>query len=102
MRQLAIRYSEMFGGQYIGSFAEPPPASQESLSASVEKLLVASTPWQEVIMRVRRVYRWENTSETMAYLAAFLVLWAMNLLVSAIVSDHISTTSHSPHRDGIA
>ena len=88
--QLALRHSEKYGGQYIGYFAEPPPASQETISASIEKLIVASTPWQEVIMHIRRIYRWESTSETSTYLAIFMVLWAINCVASAIVNANLS------------
>ncbi|KAL9130871.1 MAG: hypothetical protein Q9175_006917 [Cornicularia normoerica] len=82
---LALLYSERYGGQYIGSFAEPPPASQETMSASIERLLVASTPWQEIIMHIRRIYRWEKTNETLAYLAIFLLLWTINCVAAAIL-----------------
>ena len=93
--QLALRYSEKYGGQYIGSFAEPPPASQETISASIERLLIASTPWQEVIMNIRRIYRWENSNETLTYLVIFLFLWVANCVASAIVNTKIPISSCS-------
>ena len=37
-------------------------------------------------MHIRRIYRWENTNETLTYLAIFLVLWAVNCVASAIVN----------------
>lgn len=89
MFQLALRYSEKYGGQYIGSFAEPPPASQETISASIERLLVASTPWQELIMHIRRIYRWESTNETLTYLTIFLLLWVVNCVTSGIVNTKL-------------
>lgn len=95
MFQLALLYAEKYGGQYIGSFAEPPTASQETMSASIERVLVASTPWQEVIMHIRRIYRWDNTNETLTYLIIFLLLWAINCVASAIVSNSLSLLSHS-------
>ena len=85
--QLVLRYAEKYGAQYIGSFAEPPPASQETVSASIERLIVATTPWQEVIMAIRRIYRWESTRETSMYLTVFLVLWAVNCVSPAIVGQ---------------
>ena len=95
MFQLALLYAEEYGGQYIGSFAEPPAASQATISASIERVLVASTPWQEVIMHIRRVYRWDNTNETLTYLVIFLLLWAINCVASAIVSNLLLPLSHS-------
>ncbi|KAL8669396.1 MAG: hypothetical protein Q9168_006008 [Polycauliona sp. 1 TL-2023] len=79
-QQLVLQLAEQYGGQYIGSFAEPPPASQETVSASVERLLIASSPWQELAMHTRRVYRWEDRRETSMYLGAFTILWAYGLL----------------------
>ena len=95
MFQLALLYAEKYGGQYIGSFSEQPTASQETMSASIERVLVASTPWQEVIMHIRRIYRWDNTNETLTYLIIFLLLWAMNCVASAIVSNSLSSLSHA-------
>ncbi|KAL8772839.1 MAG: hypothetical protein Q9209_002184 [Squamulea sp. 1 TL-2023] len=83
MQWLVLQQAEKYGGHYIGSFAEPPPASQETISASVERLLIASTPWQELVMHIRRIYRWENQKETLAYLLAFLILWAYGTLSAA-------------------
>ena len=65
------------------------------MSASIERVLVASTPWQELIMHIRRIYRWDNTNETLTYLIIFLLLWAINCVASAIVSNSLSSLSHS-------
>ena len=65
------------------------------MSASIERVLVASTPWQELIMHIRRIYRWDNTNETLTYLIIFLLLWAINCVASAIVSNSLSSWSHS-------
>lgn len=81
-----LQQAEKYGGQYIGFFSEPPTASQETVSASIERLLVASTPWQDLLMHVRRIYRWENQKETFAYLVGFIVLWSCGALCAAAVS----------------
>ncbi|KAL8690763.1 MAG: hypothetical protein Q9218_003867 [Villophora microphyllina] len=86
-QELVLQQAEKYGGQYIGSFSEPPPASQETVSASLERLLIASTPWQELIMHTRRIYRWENQKETSAYLVTFVALWAYGALCAAGVRD---------------
>ncbi|KAI4263525.1 MAG: hypothetical protein L6R42_001331 [Xanthoria sp. 1 TBL-2021] len=82
-QQLVLQQAEKYGGQYIGSFSEPPLASQETVSASVERLLIASSPWQEMAMHIRRIYRWENRRETSAYLVAFTFLWVYGALCAA-------------------
>ena len=40
-------------------------------------------------MHIRRIYRWENTNETLFYLATFVFLWVVNCVVSAIVRNRI-------------
>ena len=84
--QAILEQAEKCGGQYIGFFSEPPPASQETVSASIERLLVASTPWQEINMHARRIYRWESPKETFAYLVAFVILWWNGALCAAGVN----------------
>ena len=88
-RQLVLHYSEKYGGQYIGSFAEPPSATEKTVSASVERLLVASAPFQEMFVHTRRIYRWENPNETLTYLTFFLFLWKIDCLCGAAVSLYL-------------
>jgi hypothetical protein len=52
---------------------------------SAERLIVASSPFQEFIMTTRRVYRWTNTVETSKYLVIYMVLWYANLLLPGMV-----------------
>lgn len=54
---------------------------------NVERLVIASSPFQEFVMTVRRVYRWENRAETLKYLFIYLTLWFLNLLLPGIVSS---------------
>jgi hypothetical protein len=55
---------------------------------NVERLIIASSPFQEIIMTTRRVYRWENRAETTKYLIVYALLWFFNLLLPGMVSDH--------------
>lgn len=52
---------------------------------NIERLLVASSPFQELIMTTRRVYRWENRTETAKYLLIYVTLWYLNLLLPGVV-----------------
>jgi hypothetical protein len=68
---------------------------------NIERLIVATSPFQEFIMTTRRVYRWESPAETTKYLLIYLVLWYFNLLLPGVVSagylhhkDHQDTDSH--------
>jgi hypothetical protein len=53
---------------------------------NIERLIVATSPFQEFVMTTRRVYRWESPAETTKYLVIYLVLWYMNLLLPGVVS----------------
>lgn len=53
---------------------------------NIERLIVASSPFQEFIMKTRYVYRWENPTKTSKYLFTYVVLWYFNLLLPGMVS----------------
>ena len=48
---------------------------------------MTSTPYQVVLMNIRRIYRWEDPMETGAYLGSYLFLWAIGHLVDVAVSQ---------------
>lgn len=56
---------------------------------AVERLLVASAPFQTLAMSVRRVYRWENKNETLKYLCIYILLWIFDIVLPGIVSATI-------------
>lgn len=56
----------------------------------MERLVMTSTPYQMLIMKIRHIYRWENKFETAFYLGAFTFLWAVNYLAGTLVSGMIS------------
>ncbi|KAI9820582.1 MAG: hypothetical protein M1827_004951 [Pycnora praestabilis] len=74
-------YSEQYGTRYIGYCGSPPPASEETFVPVMERLIVASAPFQKLIMTARRICRWDNPNETLIYLSAYLILWACNYLL---------------------
>ncbi len=88
--QLLKFYAQKYGARYIGYCNSPPEASKDTLMPSIEKLLVATAPLQTLAMSARRVYRWENRSETLAYLVIYLVLWSFDIAVSGCVSNKLS------------
>jgi len=52
----------------------------------MERLLIATSPLQELLMTTRRVYRWEQPAETAKYLGIYLALWYLNLLLPGMLS----------------
>jgi len=83
--QVAEYAAQQYGGQYIGYGMDHPAPTKQSIMPNVERLIIASAPFQEFIMTARRVYRWESRTETTKYLIAYTLLWATNLLLPGIV-----------------
>ncbi|CAN9345262.1 unnamed protein product [Alternaria alternata] len=79
-------YAHRYGGQYIGFGSDPPTPSKETIMPNIERLIVATSPFQEFIMTTRRVYRWEYPAETTKYLVIYIVLWYLNLLLPGALS----------------
>jgi hypothetical protein len=92
--KLLVYYANQYGGQYIGYGSNPPKPSKETIMPSIERLIVATSPFQEFIMTTRRVYRWEYPSETIKYLLIYLVLWYLNLLLPGAVSLVMAPVTH--------
>jgi hypothetical protein len=85
--QLLEYAAQQYGGQYIGYGMDHPAPSKETIMPNIERVLIASAPFQEFIMTTRRVYRWENRVETIKYLLIYVVLWATNLLFPGMVGS---------------
>lgn len=52
---------------------------------NIERLLLASSPFQEFVMTSRQIYRWDRPAETLTYLLIYATLWHSNLLISGCV-----------------
>ncbi|KAF2658499.1 hypothetical protein K491DRAFT_652742 [Lophiostoma macrostomum CBS 122681] len=83
---LMLYAAHQYGGQYIGYGNSPPVPSKETIMPNIERVLIASAPFQEFIMTMRRVYRWENRRETTKYLLIYLTLWTFDLLLPGMLS----------------
>ena len=71
---LLLYYSQDFSTQYIDDY-DDLPFDINALRHNIERLAMASAPWQVWFMNVRSVYRWENPKVTAKWLALYLVLW---------------------------
>ncbi|KAK0510724.1 hypothetical protein JMJ35_007156 [Cladonia borealis] len=69
-----IYYTQDFSAQYIDDFDELP-FDIDSSRHYVERLLMASAPWQSWAMKVRAVYRWEDPKTTGKWFALYIFLW---------------------------
>ncbi len=73
-----------FCAQYIDEY-DKFPYDISSLRLCLERLVIASAPWQSWAMDVRAVYRWENPKTTGKWLALYTVLWYTEHIVSFVV-----------------
>ena len=62
-----------------------PEPSEEAINTSMERLVMVSTPYQMLFMKIRHIYRWDNPTETALYLGVYIFLWAANYLAGAAV-----------------
>ena len=72
-----IYYTQDFCAQYIDDFDELP-FSVDSSRHYIERLVMASAPWQSWAMKVRSVYRWESPKTTGKWFALYVLLWYTN------------------------
>ncbi|KAF1831184.1 hypothetical protein BDW02DRAFT_64433 [Decorospora gaudefroyi] len=79
-------YAHRYGGHYIGYGSDPPAPSKETMMPNIERLIVATSPFQEFFMNTRRVYRWEKPTETSKYLVIYIILWYYDMLLPGMLS----------------
>ena len=83
--QTLVYATQDFCTQYIDDY-DKLPYDIYSLRLHLERLLMASAPWQSWAMDVRAVYRWENPKTTGKWLALYVVLWYTEHIVGFVVS----------------
>ncbi|KAI9696643.1 MAG: hypothetical protein M1820_008092 [Bogoriella megaspora] len=88
---LMLYYSQDFTSQYIDDF-NALPLNRDTLLRHVERLVMVSAPWQEWLVNVRRVYRWEDPARTWKWLAIILVVWYYNHMITFLYSYVIYIT----------
>ncbi len=84
--QLALFYARQYGDQYIDESPNLPPASEDALNTSFERLLMTSMQYQVLLMKIRHIYRWDDPTETAIYLGAYSFFWLIGHLAGAAVS----------------
>ncbi|KAL8692932.1 MAG: hypothetical protein Q9218_002134 [Villophora microphyllina] len=81
-----LRYHvEHYGDSHIDANPNLPTPSEEALNTSLERLIMISTPYQMLLMKIRHIYRWDDPRETSQYLAVYTVLWALNYISGAAI-----------------
>ena len=98
--QMLLYYSQDFSTQYVDDF-DDLPFDVDTLRLHIERLVMASEPWQAWAMNVRQVYRWEDPQRTGKWLALFVVLWYTSHIVAFFVSCPITATLQSRLTDQV-
>ena len=89
--RLALYYTGGFTAQYIDEFDEPP-FDIEDLARIIERLSVASAPWQAWCLSVREVYKWEDPRRTARWMVLFWLLWYTEHIVGFVYGYVVYTT----------
>ncbi|KAI9794504.1 MAG: hypothetical protein M1833_000364 [Piccolia ochrophora] len=82
---MIIHYTQDFCVQYIDDFDELP-FDVDLLRSHIERLVMASESWQAWLMKVRRVYRWDDPVETGTWFALYLFLWYTQYVMAFLYS----------------
>ena len=78
--QFLIYHTQNFSAQYIDDFDELP-FDIDKLRDHVERIVLASAPWQKWAMDIRHIYRWDNPARTTKWLLVYLVCWYYRMLL---------------------
>ncbi|KAI4731867.1 hypothetical protein E4T49_00298 [Aureobasidium sp. EXF-10728] len=63
-----------------------PPFDREASSRFVERILIASSPWQTFFLSLRSLYLWENPAESRKWLAIWLFIWYLDYCITFILA----------------
>lgn len=83
-------YLEEYGGSYIGASSDLPDPTEDALMSGFERVILTSSPLQDLFMRMRRIAHWENPSRSLAWLVTYLVLVYYDYIAGAGVCLSVS------------
>ncbi|KAG4027988.1 hypothetical protein MFRU_025g00540 [Monilinia fructicola] len=84
--------SHNFTAQYIDDFEELP-FDIDVLRRHIERLIIVSSPLQEFILDIRKVYRWEDPWRTSKWLTLYLLLWYTSYIMSFVYAYIVYATA---------
>lgn len=76
---------ETYAENYVDNNYELPHPDRKTLASSLERVVIASTPLQNVFMKLRSISRWENPRESAGYMTAYFVLLFFSQITRIIV-----------------
>lgn len=90
---MSMYYTQDFSSHYVDDFDELP-FDIDSLRHHIERLVMASAPWQSWVMDVRSIYRWDSPRTTLKWLVIYIFLWYIEFLMGFFVSCLDLRTPH--------
>ncbi|KAL9622966.1 MAG: hypothetical protein Q9160_002684 [Pyrenula sp. 1 TL-2023] len=78
---IALYYTRGFTAQYIDDF-DTPDYDLGTLTKTIERLVMASAPFQAWWISSRQLYRWEDPWRTARWFALFIYLWYTDHIIS--------------------
>lgn len=84
-KQLVRYYAEQYLDQHIDESPHLPPANEEAINTSMERLVMTSMQYQTALMKVRHIYRWDNVNETAMLCSAYFLLLMLGYLGVGVV-----------------
>ena len=67
-------------------FTGQPPFDREASSRFIERILIASSPWQTFFLSLRSLYLWEDPVKTKRWLAAWILIWYLDYCVTFLLA----------------
>ncbi|ESZ90497.1 hypothetical protein SBOR_9127 [Sclerotinia borealis F-4128] len=87
-----LHESHSFTAQYIDDFEELP-FNIDTLRRDIERIIIVSAPLQEVMLDIRRIYRWEDQWRTSKWLISYLLLWYSSYMMSFLYAYIVYKTA---------
>ncbi|KAF8253030.1 hypothetical protein K440DRAFT_627205 [Wilcoxina mikolae CBS 423.85] len=83
--QYSIYVTQNFTSHYIEDWNErPEPLCKARLLCHIERIFIASAPWQQWLVHIRDVYRWKDPYETFRWLTLYFILWHTSHVVGFV------------------
>jgi len=67
-------------------FTGQPPFDREASSRFIERILIASSPWQTFFLSLRSLYLWEDPAKMKKWLAIWVLVWYLDCIVTFILA----------------
>lgn len=87
---MLLYFSQDFTARYVDEELDKLSFDTVTLGRYIERLVMATEPWQAWFMELRRLYRWEDPKKTAIWYVIWLGLWYTQHIVGFVVSHYRS------------